>query len=42
MVRTFQDYMNEIIGEDTSLDKNFDALVRIIKALPIVVQENRL
>jgi hypothetical protein len=27
--------MNEIVGEDTSLDKDFDALVRIIKPPPI-------
>jgi hypothetical protein len=27
MVGTFQDYMNKNIGEDTLLDKDFDALV---------------
>ncbi len=31
----FQDYMNKIVGEDTSLDKDFDTLVRIIKLPPI-------
>jgi len=30
--------MNKIIGEDISLDKDFDALVRIIKLLPIDVK----
>jgi hypothetical protein len=31
LVRTFQDYMNEIVGEDISHDKDFDASIRIIK-----------
>jgi len=38
LVGTFQNYMNKIIGEDISLDKDFDALVRIIKLLPIDVK----
>ncbi len=38
MVRTIHNYTNEIIAEDTSLDKDFDELVRIIKPLPIDVQ----
>ncbi len=36
LVRTFQNYMNMIVGEDTSLDKDSNALVRIFKPLPIV------
>jgi hypothetical protein len=38
LVRTFQDYMNEIIGEEKSIDKDFDALVKIIKPLLIVAK----
>ncbi len=38
LVGTFQDYMNEIIGEDTSIHKDSNELIRIIKPLPIVVQ----
>jgi hypothetical protein len=38
LVGAFQDYTNEIIGEDTSLDKDFDELVRIIKPLPFDVR----
>jgi hypothetical protein len=37
LVGTFQDYMNEIIGEDTSFDKDIDELVGIIKPLIIDV-----
>jgi CobQ-like glutamine amidotransferase family enzyme len=35
LVGTFQDYMNEIVGEDTSLDKDSNASIRIIKPSPI-------
>jgi hypothetical protein len=36
LVGTFQDYMNEIVGEDTSFDKDFHASIIIIKPSPIV------
>jgi hypothetical protein len=36
LIRTFQNYMNKIVGEDTSLDKDSNASVRIFKPLPIV------
>ncbi len=36
LVGTFQDYMNKIVGEDISHDKDFDASIRIIKPPPIV------
>ncbi len=38
LVGTFQDYMNEIIGQDTSIDKDSNVLVKIIKLLPIVAR----
>jgi hypothetical protein len=36
LVGTFQNYMNEIVGEDTSLDKDLNALVRNFKPLLII------
>ncbi len=36
LIGTFQDYMHEIVGEDTSHDKDSYASIRIIKPSPIV------
>jgi hypothetical protein len=36
LIGTFQNYMNEIVGEDTSLDKDSNASIRIFKPLPII------
>jgi hypothetical protein len=35
LIRTFQDNMNKIVREDTSLDKDSDASINIIKPSPI-------
>jgi hypothetical protein len=36
LVGTFQDYMNKIVGEDTSHEKDSNASIKIIKPPPIV------